>query len=201
MTHKNSETRKRQLGSTVLMLLGFLLGGCQVFSPASNPDNVDAEERLILRVGDNLKISFAGSNQAPSEHEDQVREDGSINPPMIGPVKADGKTPRELGMELEKAYSKFFHTLSVTVRALDWHYTVGGEVRSSGRLGWVGGSTVVKAIKAAGDVTDFADRKKVVVTRANGRTFKVNYQKALENSKYDRPVYPGDIIHVPRRWY
>ena len=198
MHHKSETGKWPQLWLAALMLAVMLLGGCE--TTRVDPVQTELDEQLLgLRVGDNLKITFAGSSQVPPEHEDQVREDGSINPPMIGAIPAAGKTPRELGIELEKAYSKFFNNLSIIVRATDWHYTVGGEVRSPGRLGWVGGSTVVKAVKAAGDITDFANRKRVVVTRANGRTFQVNYQKALENPEYDRPVYPGDIIHVPRR--
>jgi protein involved in polysaccharide export with SLBB domain len=200
MTHTESEKRKRlQLCSVTFALLSMLLGGC--ITPGI-PEQHQSDERLmVLRVGDNLKITFSGAIQSLPDHEDQVKEDGTINPPLIGPMTAKDKSPLELAKELQQLYSKYYQRISVNVRALDWHYTVGGEVRTPGRLAWIGGSSVVKTIKAAGDVTDFADRKRVVVTRANGRSFRVNYKKALEDSTYDSPVYPGDIIHVPRRGF
>jgi protein involved in polysaccharide export with SLBB domain len=60
---------------------------------------------------------------------------------------------------------------------------------------------VIKAIQSAGDLTEFANRKKIQLTRANGKTYTINYDKALKNSKLDLPVYPGDSIHVPQRFF
>jgi hypothetical protein len=63
--------------------------------------------------------------------------------------------------------------------------------------------TLLKAIAAAGDFTAFAQKKSVEVTRANGKKLRpVNCIRALRNPrKYDIPIYPGDHIHVPRRWF
>jgi protein involved in polysaccharide export with SLBB domain len=57
----------------------------------------------------------------------------------------------------------------------------------------------LKVIASAGGFTDFANKKKVKLTRVDGRTQIVNCPKALDNPSLDPEVYPGDTIHVPRR--
>ncbi len=59
--------------------------------------------------------------------------------------------------------------------------------------------TVTKAITSAGDFTDFANRKKVFLIRANGQRFKLNADAILNGDAPDPPVYPGDQIEVARR--
>ena len=66
---------------------------------------------------------------------------------------------------------------------------------------YVGPITVSKAITSAGDFTDYANRKTIVLTRANGQRFKLNCVKILDGEAPDPPVYPGDQIEVKRRWY
>ena len=50
------------------------------------------------------------------------------------------------------------------------------------------------AIKAAGGFTDFANKKRVKLTRADGTTETVNCIKALEDPHLDLEVFPGDGI-------
>jgi protein involved in polysaccharide export with SLBB domain len=93
----------------------------------------------------------------------------------------------------------FFKTLTVTVKIQERYFWVGGQVRFAGQKPYLSQMTVLKAIQAAQDFTDFADRTSVMLTRADGTTVIVNCKKALKNTKLDLPVYPGDRIHVPQR--
>jgi protein involved in polysaccharide export with SLBB domain len=54
--------------------------------------------------------------------------------------------------------SRFFKTLTVTVRLEDRYFFVGGQVRMPGQKLYLSEMTVTKAIQAAGDFTDFANR-------------------------------------------
>jgi protein involved in polysaccharide export with SLBB domain len=78
-------------------------------------------------------------------------------------------------------------------------FYVRGEVKGPGRQIYSGQMTVTKAITSAGDFTDFANRKKVWLTRANGQRFKVNCDAILNGDAPDPGVYPGDQIEVSRR--
>lgn len=121
--------------------------------------------------------------------------------PDIGRVQAAGKTAGELEDLIHKLYvPAIYRHLNVTVRTSnDRVYYVRGEVRQPGRQIYVGQITVTKAITSAGDFTDFANRKKVVLIRANGQRFKLNADAILNGDEPDPPVYPGDQIEVARR--
>jgi polysaccharide export outer membrane protein len=75
---------------------------------------------------------------------------------------------------------------------------VRGEVKAPGRQVYVGQITVTKAITSAGDFTDFANRKNVLLIRSNGKRFTLNCVKILDGRAPDPGVYPGDQIQVER---
>ena len=184
------------------LIVASLLSGCQT-TDVYRPPEVDgfaSTPVATLRVGDTVRVIFSslGTTQI-SPHEEQIKADGTITPPLVGAIVAEGKTTGELQNDLQKAYSKFYVAMNITVLAPDRFYSVGGEVRNPSRQIYIGGTTVIKAIQSAGDFTDFAKKTQVQLTRADGTSFTINCEKALRNPSLDLPVYPGDTIHVPRR--
>jgi polysaccharide biosynthesis/export protein VpsN len=130
-----------------------------------------------------------------------IADDGTISLPFIGKVQAAGKTPGELQDEIQKLYvPQYYVHLAVVVTAPQRVYYVGGEVMHPGAQVYVGETTVSKAVQAAGDLTQFASHK-VWLNRADGTRIKVNLDKALRDSTQDPPVYPGDQVQVPRRYF
>jgi protein involved in polysaccharide export with SLBB domain len=85
------------------------------------------------------------------------------------------------------------------VRQLEQFYFVGGQVKAPNRYPYAGPTTVTKAIQSAGDFTDFANKKKIKLTRPNGTSSIIDWFKAQEDPRLDLPVFPGDKIHVPQR--
>ncbi len=167
-----------------------------------SPKTVEPADKL--RVQDTIRVAFSNvsssSTQLPPQ-EEQIKEDGTITLPLIGSVQAAGRTTGDLQNELQKAFRRFYVSMNVTVTAPDRFYSVGGAVKMPKRDAYVGGTTVIKAIQSAGDFTEYANRKKVRLTRANGKTFIIDCNKALTDPSLDLPVYPGDYIHVPQRWF
>lgn len=153
------------------------------------------------RVGDLVTITFSGLQELIPPHEERIKEDGTITLHLIGSVIAAGKNAGELQNEIQERYQKYYRGLVVTVKALDRFFYVGGEVKTPGRQPWVGELTVTQAIQSAGDFTDFANKKRVQLTRVDGSTLIVNCVKALADPKLDVRVLPGDKVHVPRRWW
>jgi polysaccharide biosynthesis/export protein len=130
-----------------------------------------------------------------------IADDGTISLPLIGKVVAAGKTPGELQDAIQKLYvPQYFTHLAVIVTAPQRVYYVGGEVMHPGAEVYVGETTVSKAVQEAGDLTQFASHT-VWLNRADGTRIKVNLYKALRDSTQDPPVYPGDQIQVPRRYF
>jgi protein involved in polysaccharide export with SLBB domain len=187
-----------RLGYCLILLFGI---GCETLTP--NPPNSgppDSSNRL--RRGDPLIIIFSGVPDAPARHEERIKDDGKITLPLIGSVDAADKTIGELQDEILRRYvPNIYRRLNVVVNCENRFIHVLGEVRNPNRHQYIGEMTLLKAIAAAGDFTDFANRKNVQVIRPNGQKFKINCLKAQTDSKLDIPIYPDDKIIVPRRLF
>jgi len=211
----------RALGVVAAWVALIPLGGCQLLQPTpteragptgeaipGEPDRAGSETNLAtfkadtIYAGNRITITYSGLSNPPLPHKEQVREGGQIKPPMLEqPVMAAGKTVGELQDELHRLYvPAYFKTLTITVENQERYFFVGGEVRMPGQRPYLSQMTVLKAIQSAGDFTDFANRRKVSVTRSDGTTEIVDCKKAIKDYRRDPPVYPGDKIHVPRRW-
>jgi polysaccharide export outer membrane protein len=203
----------------VLLLAGFIFNGCAsrsndiLFSdnpqapsaltgtgtPATDTMSTDLTAARF-HVGDTVTVDFSGTADPILEHVEPIKEDGTITLPYIGPVRALSKTAGELQNDIHDLYvPKYYVRLTITVSSPQRVFYIGGEVKQPGRQLYIGETTVTKAIQAAGDFTDFANRNKVWLIRSTGDRIKVNCTKALQDPSLDPPVYPGDQIQVPRR--
>jgi polysaccharide export outer membrane protein len=171
-------------------------GQSQAAAPAPATPGLD-----ILRVSDPVIVTFAGVANSPGQHSERVLEDGTLTLPFGLKVKAEGKTRSQLQKEIYDLYvPKYYQPqMTITVQTENRFYWVNGEVRQPNRIVFSGETTVMRAIASAGGFTDFANRKKVRLTRANGEKLIINCDKALSDPSADRPVYPGDRIDVVRR--
>ncbi len=136
-------------------------------------------------------------------YDGRVKDDGTITiPPYSQTFMAVGKTTRELEQEIRARYvPKYFLNLTVSIKTQDLFYSVDGEVKHPNRQQYVGEMTVLGAIATAEGFTDYANKKKVRVIRADGKSLTVNCVKALTNPALDVPIFPGDKIIVPRRLF
>lgn len=201
----------------LVLLVGCLFTACQttpdeeqLFSPvsvsgeasaAASPSGVTAESYTeVLRPGEKVIIKFSGPDRPPPAHEERIKEDGSITLQEIGTVTAANKSPGDLQKELTELYRKYYRNLVVTVVPEERVYYVGGQVRTPGPKAYLGKTTVISAIQAAGDFTEFGDKKRVSLTRPGQKPIRVNVTEALKDPAKDLPVFPEDRIHVPRRW-
>lgn len=206
-------TRSRQRNrlaclTTLLSLGGLILStGCSTTPPPPSAAPADATNAVWsidrILVGQNLTIMFADIPNPPDPVVQRVREDGTISLMLGVQVEAAGKKPGELQDLIHDAYvPKYFQRLTVTVRTEERVFYVRGAVRRPDRYVYAGEMTVLKAISVAGDFNEFAMRKKVEIIRSDGTKVKVDCKKALNNPKYDVPVYPGDTVTVPQKiWF
>jgi protein involved in polysaccharide export with SLBB domain len=183
-------------------------GATQVAAPAANPAAASASTNSsgprgeVISVGDSITIIFTDTPVTIPNFDEKVRDDGTITLTLNKTFTAAGKTTGDLEKEIRERYvPNYYKYMTVTVKqqeATRWYY-VNGEVKVPARQMYAGRITVLKAIASVGGFTDFANKKKVRLTRVDGRTQVVNCVKALENPSLDPEVYPGDTIHVPRR--
>lgn len=188
-----------------LVIIG--LSGCATADQTGSleePPPLTNSSLARISVGDTVTVTLFGipSDELPPPQIKPIKEDGSITLPEIGKVQAAGKTPGELEDVIEKMYvPKVYTHINVTVvLSSDRVYFVRGEVKTPGRVLYTGPVTVTKAITSAGDFTDFADHKDVVLIRSNGKRYKLNCDRILSGDDPDPEVYPGDQIEVKRHW-
>jgi polysaccharide export outer membrane protein len=189
-----------------LVLLA-VVAGCQTqpifLTPTNQTTNVT--ETITLREGDVLKISFPGS--ANLNTTQPIRRDGMISMPLVGEVKAVGKTPAELEKDLIDLYSTQLVSKVVTVEVQSSVFPVyvTGSVLHPGRFMSDHPITALEAVMEAGGF-DYAkaNMKGVEVIRQEGgrpRKFTLNLKLVMEG-KTGEPFYlkPADIVYVPEKF-
>jgi polysaccharide export outer membrane protein len=185
-----------------------VLSGCGTSAPPAgkNDSKAPTPDAMTepLRVGDHVKITITGIPETIDPSEQEIKDDGMVNIPLVGRIQAAGKSPGQLEKDIQDGLvPKYYAHASVTVSATARFFYVGGEVNqnsSGGRIMISGPMTLTGAIDAAGGFNPFANRRKVRLTRVNGTVIIVNYRRAVLHSDEDPPVYPGDRIYIPRRF-
>jgi polysaccharide export outer membrane protein len=130
----------------------------------------------------------------------QVSASGNIDMPIIGNIKAVGLYKDQLEKILEDKLTPYVKNPSVLVRFLQFNVNVLGEVRSPGVHKFaLDRVTIIDAISAAGDLTDYGKREDVTLIREeNGK--KIYYTIDLRSRTiFESNVYvlqPNDIIYV-----
>ncbi len=152
--------------------------------------------------GDKIIIDFDQSVM-PQQWQQVVREDGMITLPYNKSILAADKRKGELEDQIQKLYvPDTLKRLTVNIRSEERSYFVKGEVRNPGQRPHTGWITATKAIAAAGDFTDFAKKTDIEIIRGStGEILHMNANKALKDPKLDVPVFPGDTVHVNRRFF
>src|SRR5215510_9968864 len=100
-----------------------------------------------------------------------VRPDGFITLPLFNEVQVVGLTTSQLREMLEKKYSEFVTSPSVTVRVTTIasnEILLVGEVTSPGVYPLSGNDTLLRLLTRAGGLTRFADRDSIRVVRRAG---------------------------------
>ncbi len=82
---------------------------------------------------------------------------------------------------------------------------VEGAVKTPGKISYQPGLTVLSAVIAAGDLTDYASPNKAVITRKNpdgsASRIKVKIKNIRKGKKPDVPLQPGDRLTIPQSFF
>jgi len=175
-------------------------------TPGCEFASADDQLRMYrIEPADQLRISFYLSpefNQVLT-----VRPDGNISMPVVGNVRVQGLTPKDLEKTLDQLYSKELKDPKATVR-LDKSpgqvVYVQGQVGKPGTVRLLPGMTAVQAIAASGGLTDAAGPSKVVLIRrdacgnAHGERLRLDLVLNQKDNEEDVVLLPSDVVIVPR---
>lgn len=134
-----------------------------------------------------------------------VLPDGIISFPLVGLIKAAGKTVAQLKSELEEKLSQYVTdpVLNVEVKQVNSMIVyVIGRVNSPGRFNLNTNITALQALATAGGLNPFAKRDKITILRQDDsatRIFPFHYDDISEGKHLEENITlkRGDVIVVP----
>ncbi len=129
-----------------------------------------------------------------------VNDSGKIMLPLMGEIKITGLTIDEAARTIQERTNEFLKDGTVVVKLISFKVTVIGEVNKPGTYtNFNNQLTVLEAIGMAGDISDYGNRKRVLVVRPTPegtKTYRMNLQdKNLLTSKAFF-LLPNDIVIV-----
>jgi polysaccharide biosynthesis/export protein len=163
------------------------------------------------KLGSNDYVSFRVVEDRDDESQRlRINDNGELEVPYIGLVPASGRSCKELAYAVKAALEREYYYHATVIIAVD-HVSeksrgkvyVYGSVKGQGpqEIPPDESYTVSKAIIRAGGFGDFADKKKIKLTRKNGETVTVNLKRVIEEGRTDEDVVvnPDDQIYVPQK--
>lgn len=204
----------RHAGAAMRMLLVLclaLLAGCP-HRPIDYPYDKLPDPRnkeILLGVGDSVSINVWENKDLNTEAT--IRPDGTITMPLVGDLKAAGRTPSALKQEIRAKLGQYLKLAEgsdlVTVAVKAWRsyrFRVDGEVVRQGLYASDHFVTVADAIAMAGGPTRFAKRREIVLLRTDPKTKQVyriplDYDELASGKRPEMNVWvlADDTIYLP----
>lgn len=129
-----------------------------------------------------------------------VNKDGDIMMPVIGRLNVVGKTTHEIEQMIMSRVSQTVKDPFVRVELLGFFVNVMGEVKNPHRI-YVNSErfTLLDALSAAGDLTDFGERDKVIVIREENGHQTYHRLNLADSNIFSSPYFylqQNDVVYV-----
>lgn len=174
-------------------------------TPAPTPAGGDELEAYRLGVGDEVEVAVLA--QPTLSGIVKVRPDGALTTPGAGTIHALGRTPEEVGREIEEKLASILrhpHVDLVVTNFGEQRVFVMGEVNQPGDKPFYKGVTALQAIAQCGGVLPTGKHGSVLVLRRTGseemELHRLDLSGALEGEGVgqDLRLRPYDIVYVPK---
>ena len=189
-----------------------LLFGCTDPKPPAGADAAApaVSAQYVIGPGDNLGIFVYDNPQLSADIP--VRPDGRISTPLISDIMAAGKTPSQLGTEIEERLKEYVKDPHVTVMVrgfvgpFDLQIRVIGEATDPQAIPYRDGMTVLDVMIATKGLTRYAAGNRAVIIRRIGtkeQTIHVRLSDLLKDGDIAQNVAmrPGDTLIIPQTWF
>jgi polysaccharide export outer membrane protein len=192
-------TRSNLVKAAALVLLTTGLVAANAAAQAASGDYpIGPKDLLEIRVLELPELNV----------ERRVSDSGTLEVPLLGELAVSGLTASEVRAQIEKLVTeKYVNRANVSVVVKEYTnkpVSVLGAVQRPGSLPISGQWTLMKAITAAGGLTEKAGSKIYVLRRAdNGLsdTLEINTRDLFESATplWNIPIQPADVINVVPR--
>jgi polysaccharide export outer membrane protein len=219
---------KKRLKVAIVIVLMISMGSCvskKEMVYLQDADGIDAIEAIVkvepkIQQDDILAIHVsaldaeaalpfnlfeAGNAMAqPKSLTYLVNSDGEINFPVLGKIKVEGFTTKEITSHLAETLAVYIKNPIVNIRLTNFKVTVLGEVKSPGTYPVPNERiSILEAIGLAGDLTIQGKRKTVVLIREqNGKRTFIDIDltsREILNSPYFYLVQNDVLIVEPNK--
>jgi polysaccharide biosynthesis/export protein len=202
-----------QLKVTVLIsALSLIVSACAAHGTSAASAALYAEaarenpigKPYVIGVSDAVRISVWKSEDLSTDAI--VRPDGTITMPVVGELRAAGRTAAELQKEAAQRLATIVRDAVVTVSVLEvnsYRFTVAGNVEHPGLFSSRSYVTVSEALALAGGPNRYGSTDQIVVVRTAGgrgeRRIPINYDDILsgKSPEQDIVLLSGDAVRVP----
>ena len=205
----NAQQIRARLGAFAVVILIAACASQPELAPASVAERGPSE---LYRVGpgDTLRV-FVWGNPGLSD-EVPVRPDGRMSIPLLEDVEAAGKTPSELGREIEQQLSAFVADPLVTVIVTEFVGAFSEQVRVVGEalepraIPYRDDMTMLDVMIEVGGLTEFAAGNRSTLVRiADGREqqYRVRLDDLVRAGDISANVAmrPGDVVIIPETFF
>jgi polysaccharide export outer membrane protein len=191
------------------VLAAFLLAGCATALPPAPVKAAQPNYQYQIGPGDALEISVWRHPELSTKVP--VRPDGKITAPLIEDLVAIGRTPAELGREIEQRLMKYVREPNVTVMVASFVGNASEQVRVVGQamkpaaLPYKQGMTLLDVMILVGGITEYASGNRAVLIRQaeDNKQYAVRLRDLLKGGDVSAnvEVLPGDVIMIPESWF
>jgi polysaccharide export outer membrane protein len=197
-----------RLGLLVLAWLCLAVTGCADTKVTSVGEAAKAAAPEY-RIGPGDTLNVYVFNQPELTINVQVRPDGLISTPLVENMPAAGKTPSQLGRDVEKVLGEYVRSPKVNVIVTNFVGTYGDQVRVVGQaahpqaLAYRNGMTLLDVMITVGGLGEFAAGNRAHIVRRDGDKqleMKVRLDDLINKGDISAnvPMLPGDVLIIPQ---
>jgi polysaccharide biosynthesis/export protein len=189
-----------------VLVIGLLAGACGARAPATATANSRDDPRAqpyLIGPSDVIRITVWKNPELSTEAV--VRPDGTVTMPVVGELRASGRTAADLQQEATTRARALVNDAVVTVAIVEvnsYRFTVAGNVEHPGLFTSRYYLTVSDAIALAGGPNRYASTNDVTIVRngaAGKERIRVDYDGILagKTPEQDVVLHAGDAVRVP----
>jgi polysaccharide export outer membrane protein len=173
-------------------------------APPTPETSVAAPDDSEYRIGVEDILAISVWRDPDLTRDVPVRPDGRISLPLLQDIQAAGKTPKELGVEIQRRLKEYLSSPSVTVIVREVNslkaYLL-GEVIRPGSIPLRSKVRLLQAISMAGGMTPFGGRNGIVIYRKTGdgeKVIELSYREIVSGRKPEDNLLleSGDTVVV-----
>ena len=169
------------------------------------PNRASSQETSPYLIGATDVLNIYVWKEPDLTQDVTVLPDGNITFPLIGEIRAQGRTVTELKKDISDKLKDYVTAPEVTVVVRQVNsrriYTL-GKLNTPGIYPLVPDMTVLQALSTAGGLAEWADEKNIRVIRREGGKeiqYRFNYKEFIGGKNIEQNILlkPNDTIVVP----